>query len=107
MRYNVYVSDLAYEQYDKFLDYIYHTLLNPQAADSLMQDFDATISILEVQVESFGYCKSEHLRNQGFHKIHFKRHRYLNLNRLRRSWMTGRWYHRPWRIWLRFCREKN
>ena len=49
MRYSVSVSDLAYEQYDKFLDYIYHTLLNPQAADSLMQDFDATIGILGMQ----------------------------------------------------------
>ena len=82
MRYNVYVSDLAYEQYDKFLDYIYHTLLNPQAADSLMQDFDA-INILEEHAESFGYCKSEHLRNQGFHKIHFKRHRYLFVYRVK------------------------
>ncbi len=85
MRYNVHISDLAYEQYDKFLDYIYHTLLNLQAADSLMRDFDATISILETQAESFGLCKSEHLRRQGFHKIHFQRHRYLFVYRVKQD----------------------
>lgn len=66
MRYNVSVSDLACEQYDKFLDYIYYTLLNPQAADSLMQDFDTTINILEEHEESFGYCKSERMRDRDF-----------------------------------------
>lgn len=85
MQYNVYVSDLACEQYDKFLDYIYHTLLNPQAAESLMQDFDATISSLEIQAESFEYCKSEGLRKQGFHKIHFQRHRYLLVYRVKKD----------------------
>ena len=85
MRYNVSVSDLACNQYDKFLDYIYHTLLNPQAADSLMQDFDATINILENQAESFGYCKSERLRELGFHKIHFQRHRYLFVYRVKQD----------------------
>lgn len=85
MRYNAHVSDLAFGQYDRFLEYIYHTLLNPQAADSLMQDFDTTISILEMQAESFGYCKSEHLRKQGFHKIHFKRHRYLFVYRVKQN----------------------
>ena len=43
MQFNVEMSDLANEQYDKFLDYIYHTLLNPQAADSLMQDYENAI----------------------------------------------------------------
>ncbi len=85
MRYNVHVSDLAFRQYDRFLEYIYHTLLNPQAADSLMQDFDTTISILEMQAESYEYCKSEHLRKQGFHKIHFKRHRYLFVYRVKQN----------------------
>lgn len=56
MRYSVPISDLAYEQYDKFLDYIYHTLLNPQAADSLI-----------------------------FHKIYFKRHRYLFVYRVKQD----------------------
>ena len=34
MQLSVEVSDLASEQYDKFLAYIYFVLKNPQAADS-------------------------------------------------------------------------
>jgi toxin ParE1/3/4 len=47
MQYNVEISDLAERQYDKFLEYIYNILMNPQAAASLMQDFDDTIKILK------------------------------------------------------------
>lgn len=82
MQFNVELSDLAIEQYDKFLDYIYHTLLNPQAAAGLMQDFDDTISILERQADSFGYCASEQLRKLKFRKINFQRHRYLFVYRV-------------------------
>ena len=62
MQYKVEVSDLANQQYDKFLKYIYNVLMNPQAAVNLMQDFDDTIKILEGQAESLGYCNSERLR---------------------------------------------
>ena len=83
MRFKVELSDLAASQYDKILAYIYHVLKNPQAADNLMQDFDDTIEILESQAENFGYCRSERLRKMGFHKIHFKRHRYLLVYRVK------------------------
>ena len=43
MQYDVELSELAMEQYDKFLYYIYYTLKNPQAANSLMQDNKQTI----------------------------------------------------------------
>lgn len=83
MQFRVEISDLANEQYDKFLEYIYHTLLNPQAAASLMQDFDDTIGILEEQADSLGYCRSGRLRKLGFHKIHFQRHKYLLVYRVK------------------------
>lgn len=83
MQFNVELSDLATEQYDKFLAYIYHILKNPQAADSLMQDFDETIKILEQQAASFGYCKSERLRKLELHKIHLQRHKYLLVYRIK------------------------
>lgn len=85
MRFNVEMSDMAIEQYDKFLAYIYHTLLNPQAAANLMQDFDETIGILEKQADIFGYCKSERLKALGFHKIHFQKHRYLFVYRIKQD----------------------
>ena len=40
------ISDLAEQRFDKFLEYIYNVLMNPQAAVSLIQDFDDTIKIL-------------------------------------------------------------
>ena len=85
MHFNLEVSDLASEQYDKFLKYIYHTLQNPQAADNLMQDFDDTIAVQEGQAGSFGYCRSERLRKLGFHKIHFQRHKYLLVYRIKQN----------------------
>ena len=85
MQYKVEISDLAEQQYDKFLEYIYDVLLNPQAAAGLMQDFDDTIKILERQADSLGYCNSKHLRNLGFHKIHLQRHRYLLIYRIKQE----------------------
>ena len=83
MQYKVEVSDLANRQYDKFVDYIYNVLINPQAAVNLMQDFDDTIKILEGQAESLRYCNSEHLRKLRFHKVHFQRHKYLLVYRIK------------------------
>lgn len=83
MGFSVEVSDLAKTQYDKFLSYIYHVLKNPQAADSLMKDFDHTIYLLEKQAGYFGYCKSEKLKKMGFHKIHLQKHRYLLVYRMK------------------------
>ncbi len=50
-----------------------------------MQDFDDTIGNLEMRAESFGYCKRERLRKLGFHKIHFQRHRYLLVYRVKQD----------------------
>lgn len=83
MSFKVELSELASTQYDKFLEYIYFVLENPQAADNLMQDFDDTIKILEEQADHFGYCRSGRLRKMGFHKIHFRKHRYLFVYRVK------------------------
>lgn len=85
MQYKVEISDLAEQQYDKFLEYIYNVLMNPQAAASLMQDFDDTIKILEGHADSLGYCNSERLRKMEFHKVHLQRHKYLLVYRIKRK----------------------
>lgn len=83
MAFKVELSELASMQYDKSLAHIYLMLKNPQVADSLMQDFDDTVKMLEEQADCFGYCRSERLRRLGFHKVHFKRHRYLLVYRVK------------------------
>lgn len=83
MQYNVEISDLAEQQFDKFLKYIYDVLMSPQAAASLIQDFDDTIKILAGQADCLGYCNSERLRKMGFHKVNLQRHRYLLVYRIK------------------------
>lgn len=83
MSFRVELSELASGQYDKFLAYVYIVLKNPQAAGNLMRDFDDTIELLSEKADCFGYCKSDRLRKLGFHKIHFKRHRYLLIYRVK------------------------
>ena len=85
MSFKVELSELASTQYDRILAYIYVILKNPQAADSLMQDFDDTIEMLEEHADHFGYCSSERLRKLGFHKVHFKKHRYLLVYRVKNN----------------------
>lgn len=82
MQFNVVMSDLANEQYDNFLAYIYHILKNPQAAGNVIEDFDETVAILETQADSFGYCRSGRLKKLGFHKIHLQRHKYILVYRV-------------------------
>ena len=82
MQYNVSLSKLAEEQYDKILSYISNKLKNPQALMSVMDDYDTTISVLEKAAASFAFCKSNRLKEMGFHKINFDNHRYLFVYRI-------------------------
>ena len=85
MQFNVELSELAEQQYDKILSYIAYKLKNPQALQNVMDDFDDTIEKLEKMAESFGYCSSNRLKEMGLHKIHFAKHRYLFVYRVNKS----------------------
>lgn len=52
MQFNVELSELAEQQYDKILSYIAYDLKNPQALQSVMNDFDDTIAKLEKMADS-------------------------------------------------------
>ena len=71
MRFNVELSELAEKQYDNILSYIANVLKNPQALESVMDDF--------------GYCKNKRLKGMGLHKIGFENHRYLLVYRVKGS----------------------
>ncbi|MGN0290703.1 MAG: type II toxin-antitoxin system RelE/ParE family toxin [Lachnospiraceae bacterium] len=85
MQFNVELSELAEQQYDKILSYIANELKNPQALKNVMDDFDDTIETLEQMADSFGYCNSNRLKEMGLHKIKFARHRYLLVYRVCKS----------------------
>jgi hypothetical protein len=82
MQYNIKTSVLAEEQYDNILLHISYKFKNKQALENIMDDYDATIEMLETSAGSFGYCNNERLKQLGFHKIHFQKHRYLFVYRI-------------------------
>ena len=53
MQFNVELSELAEKQYDNILSYIANVLKNPQALESVMDDFDDTIVKLEKMADAF------------------------------------------------------
>ena len=65
MQFNVELSELAEKQYDNILSYIANVLKNPQALESVMDDFDDTIVKLEKMADAFGYCKSKRLKGMN------------------------------------------
>ncbi|MCI7322400.1 MAG: type II toxin-antitoxin system RelE/ParE family toxin [Lachnospiraceae bacterium] len=85
MQFNVELSELAEQQYDKILSYIAYKLKNPQALQNVMDDFDDTVEKLEKMADSFGYCNSDRLKELGLHKIHFSKHRYMFVYRVDKS----------------------
>ena len=82
MRFNVEISELAEEQYDNILDYLANVKKNLQAVNGVIDDFDYAVEQLENLADTFGYCQDERLRAMGFHKLHFKSHRYLFVYRI-------------------------
>jgi plasmid stabilization system protein ParE len=82
MEFNIVLSELAQEQYDKILYYISNTLQNTQAAQSVMQDFDSTAELLKTQAADYGYCNGERLRKLNLRKLHFLKHKYIFVYRI-------------------------
>ncbi|MDO4189475.1 MAG: type II toxin-antitoxin system RelE/ParE family toxin [Lachnospiraceae bacterium] len=82
MQFNVEISELAEEQYDNILDYLANVKKNPQAVNGVIDDFDYAVEQLEKMADTFGRCQDKRLSAMGFHKLHFKAHRYLFVYRI-------------------------
>ena len=82
MQYSVEISELAEKQYDDILYYLANVKMNPQAVKGVIEDFDYAIEKLENEADIFGYCEDTRLRVLGFHKLHFKAHKYLFVYRV-------------------------
>lgn len=82
MLFDVEISELAEEHYDKILNYLSTVKQNPQAVNSVINDFDYAVEQLENMADTFGYCQDTRLKAMGFHKLHFKAHRYLFVYRI-------------------------
>ena len=75
--YNVEISPTASRQLNNYIDYLQYTLLNEQAADSVLLDAYETIEQLETSAGSLKYCDHPELKALGYKKIKFKHHDYI------------------------------
>lgn len=79
MDYKVILSDIAKQQLDNILFYVYITLKNETAARSILQDAENTIQKLAQIGSSLKICDEPELAQYGYRKIHFSSHRYIML----------------------------
>lgn len=80
--YEVVLSEHALKQLDDYISYIQYTLLNDQAADSVLQDAGDTIEQLKRIAGSLKYCDDPELKERKYRKINFLKHNYLMLYKL-------------------------
>ena len=79
MGYKVIFSDYAKRQLDDILFYIYVTLGNETAAESVLRDAENTMQKLAQVGSSLRICNEPELAQYGYRKMHFLSHRYIML----------------------------
>ena len=72
----------AAEELKKIIQYLIEKKRNPQAATSLLNDFENTKKKLEDVAGSLQLCRNKKLRDLGYRRINFERHRYFMLYRI-------------------------
>ena len=80
--FDVVISPRAVEQLNKYVDYIQHTLLNNQAAESIWQDAKDTLTALETVAGSLPRCSKESLSRLDYRSILFRKHDYIMIYRI-------------------------
>ena len=80
--YRTIITYRAKQLLNSYVDYIQYTLKDNQAADSVFLDAIDTIAKLEDVAESLQFCDSPELREMGYRKVTFLRHKYVMLYRV-------------------------
>lgn len=83
--FDVMISPKALSQLDNYISYLQYTLLNDQAAYNVWQDALETQNQLSKAAKSLKLCSHPQLRENGYHIINFKRHRYVMLYRIEKT----------------------
>ena len=81
--YRVVVVPEAKEQFKDYLAYIVNHLMNVEAALAVADDYDETIAALENNAGSIKICDEPELARRKLRKIHFRRHNYIMLYRIK------------------------
>ena len=82
MDYKVVVTTDAEEDLEHFVQYLIYEKENMQAAQNVLDDFDATIQCLKHVAGSLKLCENPRLRQMEYHRINFLNHRYFMLYRV-------------------------
>lgn len=82
MDYKIVVTRDAGEDLEHFINYLIIEKGNMQAAENLLNDYDATIESLKHVAGSLKLCDNPRLRQSGYRRINFLSHRYFMLYRI-------------------------
>lgn len=82
MDYRVVVTKDAEEDLDRFIKYLIFEKESIQAAQNVLNDYDATIDSLKYVAGSLKPCDNPRLRELEYHRINFLNHRYFMLYRI-------------------------
>lgn len=82
MDYKVVVTRDAEADLESFIKYLIIEKESPQAAENVLNDYDATIESLKHVAGSLRLCDNPRLRQLEYRRINFLNHRYFMLYRI-------------------------
>ena len=82
MDYKVVITEDAEEDLERFIKYLVIEKESMQAAENVLNDYEATIESLKHVAGSLKLCDNPRLRQLGYHRINFLNHRYFILYRI-------------------------
>ena len=83
--YRVVTTDEAKSQMREYLSYIKYELKNPEAARAVRDDWKETTKALKSVAASIGDPDSSKLIKRNLKKMHFRRHNYVMLFRIKNN----------------------
>ena len=82
MDYKILITKDAEEDLDRFIKYLIFEKKSVQAAQNVLNDYDATIESLKHVAGSLKLCDNPRLRELEYRRINFLNHRYFMLYRI-------------------------
>lgn len=82
MDYKVVVTKDAEDDLERFIQYLMIEKKSIQAAENILNDYDATIECLKHVAGSLKLCDNPRLSQLEYHRINFLNHRYFMLYRI-------------------------
>ena len=82
MDYKIVITKDAEEDLERFIKYLIIEKKSIQAAENVLNDYDATIENLKYVAGSLKLCDNPKLHQLGYRRINFLNHRYFMLYRI-------------------------